>query len=348
MLKWVQFALYTVAIQAGGFSAYSFLKDQLSFSHWFSCLFLMASLFGLAFWIGEYRIGGRSSGDWPPVGFRRTVIAKVLYVMSCYMAVLLASDLVAFNRIHVGRIAVLAAACIAAALVWGRGVAVFRQSLRDHLAGKILRNEEKGFVLLLRPFQTIGKLEARVHKPLSLDEVLDPVTSQPNRRGTDMETHICAALDGTAVLALGWNQPIVGAGKVQTSDENWFEVFVDLATRAGTILLLPLGGVGTTREVTWLMESRCISKVVFVCPQSNSQSAVAAGWEQTRKFLRSRGDIQLPPFTETGGLFRFATDSAKPVAHYFSSFSEEEFRRALHFVTGRIAPKHHQANASIN
>jgi hypothetical protein len=340
MLALVQFALYTVGIQLGSFSVIPLLRQQLSFRQFLVRVTLMAVTFGAAFWLSEYRTGGRRIGAWPPVGFRRQVISKVLYTLSCYAITLLGCSIAAFKGMYRGRIAMSVVACAVAALVWGRGVAVYRQLQRDHLANSILQSGETGFVLLLRPFHTIGNLDVTDRTPLSVGQIFDRPVSFAPVRGVDMETHICAALDGEPVIALGWDQPIVGAGKIETSDENWFDVFTELARRADTILLLPLGGTGTTAELGWLVANQQLSKVVFVCPQSESQS-IAAAWEETRRALQDRWGPRLPPHVASGGLFRLAAGDEKPIAHYFSSFSEEEVRRAIQSVTGRQIPASH-------
>jgi hypothetical protein len=198
-----------------------------------------------------------------------------------------------------------------------------------------LKGNNTEFVLLLRPFHTIGQFEVSERVPASIDQMLDPVSFAPHR-DVDMETHICAALYGEAIIALGWEQPIVGAGKLKTSDADWFDVFEVLAQRAAIILLIPLGGGGTSMEIEWLINKQHLSKIVCMCPPSEEQD-VATAWETTKTEFRERWGIQIPSYVASGAFFRFATGKADPISHYFEFFSQKEILQAFRSVTIRAA-----------
>jgi hypothetical protein len=112
------------------------------------------------------------------------------------------------------------------------------------------------FTLYLRPFSSTDRLATQGgHSPYP-DHV-------------DLETIMARSLRRTApLIALGSPRDIAeGAGRVGSSEAEWFDRFQTLAQAAKLIVMIPSAQAGTIREMKFLVEHHLLSRTVFVMPE---------------------------------------------------------------------------------
>lgn len=134
------------------------------------------------------------------------------------------------------------------------------------------------YCLYLRPFTVTGKVPICV-----LDSTMQaktpkgkPLPPTQDQRFLDFETLLAMALDSYApLIGLGHPGEQVGAGRIQTADENWQTEFLRLASAAHLILLIPSSRKGTAWELNTVLEDpTLLSKTVFIIPPDSGTSAI--------------------------------------------------------------------------
>jgi signal peptidase I len=153
------------------------------------------------------------------------------------------------------------------ALSYADGLKVRQVKLNSWLSSTVARGEMPArFTLYLRPFFTSGSLRVPCWLPSAVERsIMGPIW--------DFELALSYAVsDRAPVLALGTHDPkSIGAAKLQTADETWFEAFQALAEAAESIFCVAFHRPATSQEVLYLLSRpHLLSKTVFVMPP--------AGW----------------------------------------------------------------------
>jgi hypothetical protein len=164
---------------------------------------------------------------------------------------------------------------------------------------KVMKGEDAYFYLYLRPFSITRRIPMKNPR---LGQVQD--SFRPDRV-QDFERVLATALEksGTPLIALGKPGEAVGAGRYQTSDENWQSVFDRLASVATAILMVPSTHTGTLVEIEWLVEHGMIGKTVFFQPPRKD----AENWDSIVEAYAQHG-LHLPKELTTSLIFKLGSD----------------------------------------
>lgn len=189
------------------------------------------------------------------------------------------------------------------------------------------------YCLYLRSFITSERLLVRNRLPGLLERML---------LGSywDLEFALAYALRKfSPIVAIGLAGDGVGASKVTVDDDDWKEVFANMASKASLIFIVPFATAGTHHEMMALADdAQLLRKTVWIMPPSYfgfRWSVLFAfrkkPWERVRKLLAAN-HLELPRYSRHGGLFIFNKlgSPAKQIAT--DDFSEDRmfpFSRAL-------------------
>jgi hypothetical protein len=179
--------------------------------------------------------------------------------------------------------------------------------LQDTVQG----NNNKPFTLYLRSFRATGTLDTQ---------------SGQQGEALDLETILSKAVSPQQFIALGSTYEIntVGAGRIYTSNENWWTTFQSLATKARSIFLTPSLNEGTLREINWLFQQNMFAKTIIIMPpmrkegdwQTNVYSSTTVQlyedrtvdqgplWQAIQQSLAKKPGIQLPDYNPVGMLIK--------------------------------------------
>ena len=153
------------------------------------------------------------------------------------------------------------------------------------------------FFLFLRPFYVTGKLG--VANPRKSSLVLSPAYYAPDV--VDWETLFAEQVERFGrFVALGRPEEAVGAGRISTSEREWREKFIRLATLADAIFVIPSNRAGTRFEIDWLRDRGWLNKCVFVWPGAFDSVAAQYG-ENGAEILRGVGAARLAEAGAAGG-----------------------------------------------
>ena len=179
------------------------------------------------------------------------------------------------------------------------------QIQRDNQGAVIVRDLKQGihrdYYLYLRPFSLdLATSEKNPeHSPY-------PFVPNYYTQGQSefFETAFSEAMRGSIpILSLGRKGELVGASRVETSDEEWQPLFILLAARARGIFLFPGSSTGSLKELLWLRDDNLLSKTVCLQPPSGTNEAVIeADWSQIRSNLLKE-QFALPEFAANGSIF---------------------------------------------
>ena len=200
------------------------------------------------------------------------------------------------------------------------------QTHRDKLAARVVRDKSKEFFLYLRPFSSTGRLpftlheaEHYVHSPGSL-----PKTYFESRI-TDLETELAKALEMCApLIALGQPGEHVGAGRIKIEDEKWESMFIDLASRAIAIFVVPATTKGTQWELDRLANRVALRRktLLIIPPQTidkdgNPIQDIREPRLDAIEALTAHGIFQADIDSRDGLIIRYnATSISVPIATY--------------------------------
>lgn len=87
------------------------------------------------------------------------------------------------------------------------------------------------------------------------------------------------------LVALGRPGESVGAGRIETSEDDWRRVLTDLGKAAKGFVIVPSTNAGTLWEMLWLRESRSLGDCYFLMPGIHGGEADLDTWLKTRKKL---------------------------------------------------------------
>jgi hypothetical protein len=130
-----------------------------------------------------------------------------------------------------------------------------RQRRRNSMARRVQRDRKVEFFLYLRPFRAGGRVPIVVRdipgrwvKRSPLSPYRRPYYIPPKADDLDLEAVLTWALERCgSVVALG-KADAIGAGRVESPDAEWQQLFQDLVTRAELVFIVPAGSAGTQWE----------------------------------------------------------------------------------------------------
>jgi len=217
----------------------------------------------------------------------------------------------------VGGVAVAAALSTLAIRLRRRDYARIQES-RDQFAIAIAAMLERGetpppYSLYLRPFFTDGHLtDNEGLRTFSFDVTEIADVGQKH----DLERACAQALEDSApLISLGRPNARLGAGRIETADENWKALFDQLVIHAARLIMVPIGQPATLEEVKTIAATPdLLAKTVFVRPADRRSSkftfkpdptvkSVRGMWEWTRHEVADR----LPGFPPFAGGPRMIT-----------------------------------------
>ncbi len=203
------------------------------------------------------------------------------------------------------------AALIAAGRMLSWASRRWNQRRRDKKAAQLLRRITDGsksgkasaYALFLRPFSTTSRLTianpSRRWLPL-----LPGYFSHEST--LEFETLLSEALaPDLPLIALGRPGEHIGAGRIETPDDEWRRIFERLVEHATWVVMIPYDQGETRWEVDWLTSRGYLAKVVWMMPPKLKSSRIdmQSYWDQVRQGLRSSG-LGLPVYTPAGQFFR--------------------------------------------
>jgi hypothetical protein len=182
------------------------------------------------------------------------------------------------------------------------------QSHMDALAARIARvtdattqqsvGKDHSFGLYLRPFFSTGKIRVNLLRDASMD--------------WDFETLFAYSLKGyLPIIALGQPGEHLGAGRIETQDDDWQALASDLIERADCIYIIPSNRPGTLWEMKYLKENHLLDKTIFIMPPeariAGNEGLFSSHWDVT-KVSASEFGICLPKYDSQGMLFALTDD----------------------------------------
>lgn len=182
------------------------------------------------------------------------------------------------------------------------------QRLRDYNANIFL--EEKGetnFALYLRPFLSTGKLfiDNPYHNSwgVGADRFEDSLI--------DLETlFVRNKPEKYEFFALGRPGEHWGAGRMPTTEENWWEEFKESVTKAKLVFILPGYQSGIVSEISWIYKNNFTSKCIFIMPSesSNFDEGVEEYWHKTIEAIKET-TVELPSYNPNGCFLGFSNET---------------------------------------
>jgi hypothetical protein len=231
----------------------------------------------------------------------------------------------------------LVASAFAALSAWANSVSSREpQKPVDTRAQDIWRDVQQGkrprFHLYLRPFDITNKV--RVPNRRRSPDLFNPVHYE-ELRTTDFES-ILEDASPLPLIALGRPGEAVGAGRISTTEETWWDVFLSLAKSAEKLFVVPSDKSGTKREIEWLKASGNLKKCIFLCPPGrvNVQSDSNPDWDKAASGL----GIQLATYSSLGKLFRVDDLGQLTREVTFSSSNRSSVSGAISSLEGKVEP----------
>jgi hypothetical protein len=186
------------------------------------------------------------------------------------------------------------------------------QIQRDNQGAVIVRDLKQGihrdYYLYLRPF-SLDLAASEKNPEYSPSPFV--VNFYTQDQSEFFETEFSEAMRSSIpILSIGRKGELVGASRVETSDEEWQSLFILLAARARGIFLFPGSSTGSLKELLWLRDNNLLSKTVCLQPPSGANEAVIeADWSQIRSNLLKE-QFALPEFVANGSIFTLTLSGA--------------------------------------
>lgn len=142
------------------------------------------------------------------------------------------------------------------------------------------------FSLYLRPFFTDGRLTADQGVTLALNLGAADIADIGQKR--DLERAAAQALEEHApLISLGRPETRLGAGRIETHDENWRALFEKLIAHAERVVMVPIGQPATLDEIRAIGSSPdLLEKTVFVAPANRRDSSFNFAPDPTIRSVR--------------------------------------------------------------
>lgn len=154
---------------------------------------------------------------------------------------------------------------------------------RDIFLG-VLRGEKHKFFLYLRPFKVTNNQLYGLF-------LFDPTIK------TDFEEKLTNFLiDKGLLIGLGTQFEAIGAGRVNTTEEEWREQILKCMKAASCIFLIPSHQPGTFWEIEQIVKLNFLSKTIFITPYLGSYTA--NDWYQIKRLLLDKFGFDIPNFSK--------------------------------------------------
>ncbi len=190
-----------------------------------------------------------------------------------------------------------------------------RDEFANAVADLLLQGHEPPpYSLYLRPFFTDGHLTADEGVARYLTFEADEIADIGQKR--DMERAAAKALEQHApLISLGRPNTRLGAGRIETEDENWKALFEKLIAHAQRVIIVPIGQPATMEEIRTIATTpELLEKTVFVLPKDRrnkqfsftpdeSIKSIGGMWDHTREAVKDA----LPAFPSFAGGARLVT-----------------------------------------
>jgi hypothetical protein len=201
------------------------------------------------------------------------------------------------------------------------------------------------YSLYLRPFKTTGLLASNAVGVASPDQ-------PPGNIQVDFEAILAGAFPAhRPLIALGapgvllpthpegvttwpinqtWDIP--GTGKILTTESEWREDMVLLASHAEMIVIVPLNFPGTAWEIRWLVDNHLLPKCVFIMPASMSGARdYDEPWKEAVSSLSALG-IEPPDYQSSGQVFIVEDGAVRSLPSFVKSFLPRTTALLLQFT----------------
>jgi hypothetical protein len=265
------------------------------------------------------RARARRAGGTPRTQFGPPLIARILFFVSGCLGFAALWNLGKANSLDAGLAFAFVAFCALLpgllggliSYVHGKRQQTIRDLRADTVLAKLRQGEPCQYSLYLRAFETTRQLPQ--------DVGLNPMETRGGGMPfEDVETLLARAMEGTApLIALGRPGEQQGAGRVETTEEEWKDVFSLLASHAKVLILLPSANPGTRHEIGWISTQQFWAKTVLLMPQRRGSPDVKepdrgdsvaseTHWEAVRSNLKEIG-LELPQYRRCGIVFKLDT-----------------------------------------
>jgi hypothetical protein len=180
------------------------------------------------------------------------------------------------------------------------------QVLVDVAAYDIFEELQQGnrprFHFYLRPFVITNRV--RIPNDKRSSDLFDTTRhSQPTTYDFEQTLEDASTL---RLIALGRPGEAIGAGRIETDEENWWDRFIILADAAEKIVIIPSYLSGTRREIEWLKAEKKLHKCIFLCPPAGVSAGLNLKSDWDRTILES--NIKIPAYALGGKFFRVDDD----------------------------------------
>lgn len=191
-------------------------------------------------------------------------------------------------------------------LGWGgwlisRGSQKRQHKLRDQRAEAILyelkAERECAYCVYLRGFKAEGKILALMTRnDFELRGNPEPFQN--------MEVLVAQAMEPIApLIALGHRGEQMGAGRVETAEEEWEHDFHLLAAHAKFLFLLPGETSGVVQEIKWIRDQKIWGRLLLLMPQEDRSIKWSERWGALRATIAKEG-LDLPEYRACGLIFK--------------------------------------------
>lgn len=184
----------------------------------------------------------------------------------------------------------------------------------DRLSWQIARNNEahvimdaiskdipSRFILYLRPFDWIGAL------PIVNPQYCPKDDPYAELATIDLEEFLVRGVPNRIpIIALGFHDDSIGAGRYSTNDANWQSDVKLLAMKSEFIFIMPLFSSGTMWEIGMLKNLHILNKTIIIMPPSVGpfRLTLENRWQKARAVMKKM-DITLPDYRNSGSLITF-------------------------------------------
>jgi hypothetical protein len=190
------------------------------------------------------------------------------------------------------------------------------QKIKDKTAKEILYSIEnktdfEPFALYLRPFDTTNKLMTQQVQ-----------TAHGPSMHIDFETLLERALESYFFLCgLGKSGEMIGAGRIETENDKWYNNFQLLADNASLIVMIPSNHESTFQEMKYLAKNKLLKKCIFLMPETiDVKLDYEFEWMDTKHEALKLG-WDLPDYSSCGGIFNLNNDGTCDKIEYLSMSS---------------------------
>jgi hypothetical protein len=220
-----------------------------------------------------------------------------------------------------------------------------QQRFRDKRALEIFSAVKAGkpaiYSLYLRGFGTTGHLHFGKGGKARLEDRLQDLEIRGGQNAfSDLETLITEAMEYFApMIALGRPGEQLGAGRVETEEENWIEDFQLLALHAKTLVLFPIATEGTLREVEFIVKHGFWPKTIILMPTENPSANWDLQWDYMKRKAEEFG-LDFPVYQSGGMVFKIGQQGSPEDFQSLSGVTTTDFKQTIFSLLVNKGTKH--------